>query len=67
MAIKLLNNSHKMWKTCNQKCKSGLDAYFLRYKSQDFVQSQEKFAKLHNYETVTFKNSAYKYIPNKQG
>ena len=56
-----------MLKTCNQKCKSGLDAYFLRYKSQDFVQSQEKFAKLHNYETVTFKNSAYKYIPNKQG
>ena len=36
---------------------------FLVYacKSQDFAQSKKKFARLHDRETVTFRNSAQKY------
>ena len=33
------------------------------YKSQDFAQSQEIFARSHDRETVTFRNSARRFSP----
>ena len=33
--------------------------FFCAYNSQDFAQTQENFARLHDRETVTFKNSGF--------